>query len=387
MTPPFVYDNILLMKITIKCKLNPSPQQAQALDETLEKCQKAMNYISQVAWKKQCFNRVALHHFVYRELREKFGLTAQLAVSVRDKVAFSYKADKSGQHNFKKGVLPLDPPRSFRLILNGGEFASISTLSGRQKIPLILGEYQKSWLKDRAKDICESEVIKSNRKYYLHLTIEVKEPSIKETKEAIGIDLGIKNLATTSEGDCFTGEQVERTRRRYERLRAELQAKGTLSAKKHLKRVSGKEKLFKKITNHLISRRIVDKALKAGKAIVLEELKGIRQRTKVRKSQNGQHHKWAFGELIQFIVYKARLAGIPVFFADPKYTSQKCSHCSYTSKFNRKSQSEFVCQSCGLSLNADINAARNLAGLLSTSPDVLRPAWEMEGQALCISKG
>ena len=374
------------MRVTVKCKLNPSPEQTEALDEALERCREAMNYISKVAWEHKCFNRVALHHFVYKELRERFGLTAQLAVSVKDKVAFSYKADKSQQHVFKKAVLPLDPPRSFRLILNGGEYASISTLRGRQKIPLILGDYQRQWLKDKAKKICESEVTK-NGEYYLHLTLEVEEPPPREVQGYLGIDLGIKNLAFTSDGDCFTGEGVERARLRYERLRAELQGKGTLSAKKHLKRASGRERRFKSSINHLISRRIVDKALKTGRAIVLENLKGIRQRTKVRKSQNGQHHKWAFGELIRFIIYKARLAGVPVFFADPRYTSQRCSQCGYTSKSNRRSQSKFACQSCGFTINADHNAALNLAWAAVNRPDVLRLAWEMEGQAPCVSVG
>ena len=372
------------MKITVKVKLNPNQEQVEALNEALERCRQAMNYISQVAWEHKVFNRVALHYFVYKELRKRFGLTAQLAVSVRDKVAFSYKADKSQQHIFKKAILPLDPPRSFRLILKEGEFASISTLRGRQKIPLILGEYQRNWLRDKVKGICESEVTK-NGEYYFHITIEVEEPPTKEVQEAIGVDLGIKNLATTSDGDCFSGKQVEGNRLRYERLRAELQAKGTLSAKKHLKRVSGKERRFKSSVNHLISRRIVDKAIETTRAIVLENLKGIRQRIKVRRSQKGQYHKWAFSELIRFITYKARLAGIPVFFIDPRHTSQRCSHCGYTSRANRKSQSEFVCKSCGFSLNADHNAALNLKWVFVNTPYVLRPAWEMEGQAVCFS--
>jgi IS605 OrfB family transposase len=370
LTPPIVYDRILLVKITVKCKLSPTPEQTQALEETLQRCKEALNYISKVAWEKKCFNRVALHHLIYREVRERFGLTAQLAVSVRDKVAFSYKADRSQQHIFKKPFVPLDPPRSFRLILNGGDFASISTLRGRQKIPLILGDYQRDWLKDRAKNICESEVTK-NGDYYLHLTLEVEEPPRKEAKEAIGVDLGIKNLATTSDGDFFIGEQAEKTRLRFESLRAELQAKDTHSAKRHLKKVSGRERRFKSSVNHLISRRIVDKAKETGRAIVLERLKGIRQTTKVRKSQNAQHHKWAFGELTRFIIYKAKLAGVPVFFADPRHTSQRCSHCGYISRANRKSQSEFACQSCGFTLNADHNAALNLSWAFVNTPNVL----------------
>ena len=71
--------------------------------------------------------------------------------------------------------------------------------------------------------------------------------------------------------------------------------------------------------------------------------------------------KWAFYELAQFIQYKAKLYGVPVFFVNPRYTSQTCSNCGYVSKNNRKSQSLFICEKCGFSENADINASFNIA--------------------------
>jgi len=361
------------MKITLKCKLNPSEEQKQILDYTLQKCLEAANYISHVAWARKCFNRVALHHLVYRDIREKFGLTAQLAVSVKDRVAFSYKAKRNHIHTFKRPFLPLSPGRSFRLI--GTELASISTLKGRQKIPLALGEYQRRWLKDRAKKICESLLVKRGQDYFLHLTIEVEEPPSKDPQGFLGVDFGINNLAYTSDGESFSGEGVEQTRQKYEKLRAELQQKGTWSAKRKLKKLSGKERRFKRSINHLISRRIVDKALTTGRAIVLEALKGIRKRTKRRKSQNGRFHKWAFGELRRFIVYKAQLAGVQVFFAPPAYTSQRCPACGYTAKHNRPSQGKFLCRVCGFSDHADHVGALNLVWAAVSRPDVLRPAW------------
>ncbi|RKY59498.1 MAG: transposase [Candidatus Latescibacterota bacterium] len=360
------------MKITLKCKLNPSEEQGQILDHTLGECLKAANYVSHIAWERKCFNRVALHHLVYREIREKFGLTAQIAVAVKDRVAFSYKANREHIHIFRKPFLPLNPPRSFRLI--GEEVASISTLKGRQKIPLLLGRYQKRWLEDRAKKICESLVVKRGQDYFLHLTIEVEEPPPKDPQGFLGVDLGINNLAYTSEGESFSGREVEGARLRYERLRAELQQKGTWSAKRKLKRLSGKERRFKRNINHLISRRIVDKALATGRALVLEALKGIGERAKHRKSQNGRFHKWAFGELRRFIVYKAQLAGVQVFFAPPAYTSQRCPVCGYTAKHNRPSQGKFLCRVCGFSDHADHVGALNLVWVAVSRPDVLRPA-------------
>jgi putative transposase len=72
--------------------------------------------------------------------------------------------------------------------------------------------------------------------------------------------------------------------------------------------------------NHQISKKIVDKALRHRLAIALEDLKGIRERTTVKKAKRRQHHSWAFYQLRQFILYKAKRAGIPVFLVDSKNT-------------------------------------------------------------------
>lgn len=63
--------------------------------------------------------------------------------------------------------------------------------------------------------------------------------------------------------------------------------------------------------------------------------------------------------------YKSCWRGGIVVAINPRYTSQICSQCSAVSKDNRKTQSSFVCTNCGLGINADINAARNIlaAGL------------------------
>ncbi len=84
-------------------------------------------------------------------------------------------------------------------------------------------------------------------------------------------------------------------------------------------------------------------------------------RTRVRKAQRARHHSWSFFQLRGFLTYKAILAGVPVVLVDPRNTSRTCHKCGHCEKKNRKSQSEFVCRSCGHSVNADVNGARNIA--------------------------
>src|SRR5207248_10244537 len=146
-------------------------------------------------------------------------------------------------------------------------------------------------------------------------------------------------------------------------LRQRLQKRGTKSAKRHLKKLSGKEARFKKHTNHVISKRIVHKAKTNRQGIAIEELRHIRTRTeaRLRHSQRSRHSSWSFAQLRFFLQYKAALAGIPLHTVDPRNTSRTCSVCGHCEKANRKSQASFRCVQCGHTENADRNAAKNIA--------------------------
>lgn len=352
------------MKIAIKCKLNPNKKQTKILDKTLSKSLEALNYISKIAWNKKCFNRVALHHLTYYKIKSKFKFSSQICCSLKDKVAFSYKATKKKQHIFKNPVLPLNFIRT--VSLKGLEIASISTVSGRQKIALILGEYQRQML-SKATKFCDSELIKQNKKFYLNITIEIPDEPIKEAKDVIGVDFGIKNIATCSTGNNFTGKQVQKVRDRYNRVRTVLQSKGTPSAKRHLKKMSGKERKFMRDTNHAISKRIVELANQSNSAIALEDLTNIRKTARQRKKQRGIFHRWAFYQLRQFISYKAQRKGIPIVLVEPVFTSQVCSSCG---NLGIRSGQTFHCPICSFQADADFNASRNIQRVAFNQPIV-----------------
>jgi putative transposase len=140
-----------------------------------------------------------------------------------------------------------------------------------------------------------------------------------------------------------------------------LQQRGSMNAKRHLRKLAGKQRRFQKDTNHRIAKQLVQKAKDTRRSIALEELTHIRSRTTVRKSGRARHSNWAFGQLRAFISYKARLSGVPIALVDPAYTSQRCSACGHTERRNRKSQAEFCCVVCGHTAHADCNAACNIS--------------------------
>jgi IS605 OrfB family transposase len=176
----------------------------------------------------------------------------------------------------------------------------------------------------------------------------------------LGCDLGTVNLLTDSEAEVYSGQMVEEKRRIYVHRRARLQKRGTRAARRKLRKLSGRQRRYQRDVNHGIAKRVVAKAQRLCCGIALEDLKGIRDRIKARHRQRARLHNWAFGQLRQFIVYKATRAGIPVVFVDPANTSRTCPVCGDVDKRNRRSQAEFQCRRCGHEGPADVIAARNI---------------------------
>lgn len=160
-------------------------------------------------------------------------------------------------------------------------------------------------------------------------------------------------------------------------MRQGLQKAGTKSAKRHLRKAKRKESRFVKHTNHYISKQLVKKASCGQRALALEDLTGIRERTRatVKKSQRYERMSWAFSQLRQFLAYKAEAAGVPVILVEARNTSRTCPQCGHCAKENRRSQSEFLCVKCGFQAHADVVGATNVGrkGRESTGRPVTRP--------------
>lgn len=345
---------INIMKLTVKVKLLPTSEQKASLVKTIEVFNEACNHISQIAFKEKIFGQVGLHHLCYRNIRNKFGLSSQFTVRAIGKVSESYRSERKRLHIIKKHSAIVFDQRllSFRNL----SLASMLTVNGRIKVPVVFGLYAKL---EQRRITGQADLLYNKGNLYLCLVIELPDGTPIAPKGMIGIDFGIISLAVTSDGITFSGKQVDDVRKRLTKLKRALQKRGSKSAKRHLKKLSGKEKRFKKHTNHTISKKIVQIAKDTHRAIALENLKGFK--VTVRKEQREQFGKWAFDELGKFIAYKAKLAGIPVSFIDPRNTSRTCSKCGHIAKANRKSQSEFICQKCGFSIHADLNGAINIA--------------------------
>ncbi|MDA8144100.1 MAG: transposase [Thermoplasmatales archaeon] len=354
---------------TLQIKLLPNDAQREALIDTFVQFNGACNFVSGIAFERRLFNKVFLQRIVYRDIRERFGLASQLAVRVIAKVVETYKTDKTVFHEFRDyGSIVYDPRiMSFK----GLDQVSINTVHGRIRIPITIGKYGKIPFQ-RIRGQCD--LIRKNKIFYIMVAIDVPdEPAIKP-KDIIGVDMGIENIAVDSTGKYYSGDDIREVRERNADLRDRLQYVGTKSAKKHLKKLSGKESRFARNTNHTILKEIVQKAKGTSSAIAIEDLSGIRKRTTVRKGNRYIHNSWAFYQLRLFIEYKAREAGIPVIVVDPHNTSRECPECHTIDRGNRPERSKFKCISCGLEGEADFIASLNIRNRAAVNQPIVTGA-------------
>jgi putative transposase len=370
------------MMQVVKVRMLPTPEQAAALQATLRTCNSAASWLSAAMHATHVHRKADAQQQFYGELKQRFGLSAQPAIRVIGKVVDAYRtlranidAGNFGPPSADKRKAVQDTPVRFRTDAAqpfdarclswqipetaGGREATVSiwTTYGRCKGVRVLAATRDLAVL-RTHPIGETDLIYRDGNWYLYAAVEVPQAPLTDPVNGfIGVDMGIVNIATTSDGQRASGARLTRYRKRQQRLRQRLQAKKTNSARRLLKKRRRKEARFATDLNHQVSKRIVAEAQRTGRGISVEKLAGIRARVRLRKPQRATLHSWAFAQLGGFVAYKANRAGVPFVEVDPAYTSQTCHQCGWVDKRNRRSQSEFECRRCGFVGHADHNAA------------------------------
>lgn len=348
---------------TIKIKLNPDEATKSILVETMAAYTEAFNAVCQYAWDNQVFNGVELHKATYYDHRSLYQLPAQLTCSARAKATESLKSARALLKKKRTVSCPQSKRSPIRYDANSysvwfdRQEISLSTKHGRVKVPFVLPDYYQEYAtwKHTSADL----IINRKGDVYLNVVMQTEMAQEPSTEDVLGVDLGIVNPAVDSDGNKYGSDHWQAVEKRIFELTKRLQSKGTKSAKRHLKNLSGRRNRFRKDCDHVLSKQIV-KAAPVGSTIAMEDLTDIRKRVKVRKAQRRRVHGWSFAQLQMFVGYKAAMKSVAVAYIDPRYTSQKCSSCGHTAKNNRKDQATFVCKECHFECHADYNAAMNI---------------------------
>lgn len=335
--------------VTTKVKL---PHRKE-LQDTVETYSKALQFCIDTAWEENIQYRSNLHEKCYYEVREKFDLPAQLTCNILQHTIETVK-ETGSKPEIKEEYTPrYNFPRSASVDSEWTEL-SILTTEGRIDLDIEVPECYQKYLDC---EVLESELLKKNGEFYFCFVFakEVNIQSSCRDSRVLGVDLGVNKLAVTSDNQ-FYGTEIKEKRMERDRKIAEIQSKGTHEAHNRIREMGSRWKRFIDWKNHNISREIVD-SVEKGDVIVLENLEHIRESS---DSNTDWVHKWSFRDLQDKIEYKAALKGIKVEYINPQDTSNECSECGYISEKNRK-KGFFECEKCGFSLDADLNASRNIA--------------------------
>ena len=366
-------DIISLMKqiTTVACKLKVSVKFSNEIDETLEVFAAACEWVNDNT-PKDLTSKTKMQKLVYSDVRGRFGLSANLAIQALRRVCGNRKTARQKKCNVRK-FSPTSVSYDAR-IFSFNEFdytVSLKLIRTRAKFELDIGNYQRGILKGQQPKSA-TLVKRRSGDYYIHINLEHETPDKINAEKVLGVDLGRTDIAHTSDGESWSGQQLEKVRNKYAWVRKVLQKKaslGTRSSRRRCrqlqKRLSGKEKRFQKHINHEISRKLVNNAVASNRAIALENLSGIRERTNQLprgKQERRKSNSWSFYMLRQFLTYKCALAGVPLYLVNPAYTSKSCYKCGH---IGNRSGKKFSCvnPACLNKCDPDYQGARNIAAL------------------------
>lgn len=363
---------------------------------TLIAYQNACNYVSQYVFNHNfVLKQSELQSALYHEIRKQFSLKSQMTQSVFKTVIARYKTVqtqlrkqrvwngyKKANHGkeipnyihkdlsflwkpieFKRPQLDLVRNRDYSFKNN---VLSMNTINGR--ICVQIHGLSKNPYFDGSWTLGTGKVVRSGKHWFFHVAAnkKVSDFELTQLKHVVGIDRGLRQILTTYDEKGQTrfinGAFIAKKRNHYAKLRARLQSKGTKSAKRRLRSLSGRESRWMSDVNHQISKTLV-KTYGKQTLFVLEDLTGVTFNTvhSRRKEHRYEHHSWSFYDLEKKIRYKAHLNESEVVLVDSHYTSQRCPKCGNIDKSNRnKDIHQYTCSNCDYSSNDDRVGAMNI---------------------------
>lgn len=341
------------MRKTIKIKVDFPKENLLML---LKTCSQVFNAHVDWAFINNSYNKNKAHKDLYDKLRLEYPkLPSGLLQSIRDT---SLEAVKTTKFKFRPRKADTSGIRfDKRCASIRGNLLSISTLDKRVRtlisIPKYFQEVFSSWKFTGLQLIFN----KQKQQFFACLNYEKDNPELV-TGEALGIDRGLKNIVSCSNGYEVSGKTRNRIKRQRAFQRKQLQAKGTRSAKHRKRCLGGREKRFSLNENHVIAKEIVTLPYQH---FILEKLSKMNKK-KHGKRFNRKISNWSYYQLEMLLTYKAEAMGKSVEYVDPRFTSQRCNSCGHISRKNRNGE-KFTCEECGHADGADINAAKNIRDL------------------------
>ena len=386
---------------TMKLHIHVQDSDIRSVEHLTEQYRLACNFVSQYIFDHNFpMSSVTLSNKLYQTIRSDFGLKSQLTQSAIRTVTARYDSIRTQMkrkpYKFKdiftskwyrvyrtldwlqKPVLFSRPQadlvrnRDYSFVTDKKSdttYLSLNTLDGRIKATFDVPPCFKDYF-DGTWSFGTGKIVSLKNEWYFHIPMTKKDDVVfdKESiKHVVGIDRGLRYLMTTydekDETSFYSGEAVRKKRESFNKVRAELQSKGTKSAKRALKRLSGRENRWMSNVNHCLSKTLVDK-YGSNTLFVMEDLSDVSFDENLERRSDQQRNElrsWSFYQLEQYLTYKAEAIGSQILKISPEYTSQRCPKCGRIHKANRDHDKHlYTCDCCGYHANDDQVGAMNI---------------------------
>jgi len=342
------------MRRAVKIKLNVSNNDKKTLLETMISFANVFNFYADWSNANSSTSKIKAHKETYSQSKQLFNLPSALIQSARD---MALEASK----NKKRKTIPNKKPTSSirydqRTFTLRGEQLTISSIDNRIKTIIKLSDYSKVFFSNNWKLLKTGYLSLKENNFYFTFLFENDASEKRKVNKIIGLDRGIINTIATSEGELFSSKVLRKNKRKHLYLRRRLQAKGTHSAKKLLKKLSGKEKRFSYNFLHSLTKKLINNPNVS--TYVLENLTKIKSKAYNKKS-NKIISNWGFKQFEKMLEYKAEANGTNIKYVDARFTSQICSCCGLVDK-QARNKGIYSCTRCNQTIHADINAAINI---------------------------
>lgn len=389
--------------LTIKIRLKPTIQQAKEFKDVSIAYRDACNIVSQWYFDHHFkMSRKDFNKNLYYPLREQFpAMNSAMIQSTYRTIIGRYKTVEtqlkkkslyvpSGKFNenskeiwqpikrnlnwlwqpilFKRPQADYVRNMNYSFVQNASRI-SMNVLNKREKVAF--DQHFLNILLSKDVRLGTAKLVHACGKWYFHISLTFEIPDTLEdnqVKNIVGIDRGLRFLVTTFDSKHQTkfisGKHVSQKREHYKRLRAQLQSKGTKSAKRRLKKIGQRENRWMSDVNHQISKTLVD-YYGSETMFVIEDLSGVKKTVKKRKKENRyEQSSWAFYQLESDLAYKALRNHSKIIEIPAQYTSQRCPRCGRINKDNRDHDLHlYKCDRCGYSSNDDRIGAMNIYAL------------------------
>lgn len=327
------------------------------------------NYASKIVFEEKLpYSLNPVHHRLYRELREQFKeLPSQMCISTERAVIANYNAAKSNGHKLRKPIEMKNPAiqmdkrlyssltrESFKISNGNGSSRSVVRFLTYPKFDEMAERYR---MKDPKIQYDRESGVLYACVPFLDLDTTPHEESY------LGVDLGMRRLATLSDGTAYSdkGYLAQRRKIRHNKRKLQKKRKASHSARRKFKMLGHKERNLSKNMCHHLANEILRHD---GSVVVTEDLSGIKQKTSKtkngfkRKKHNNRFSQVPFYQIKQILTYKALLAGKRVETVSPENTSRMDCRTQSTDGCRRQGCRFYAAD--GSIFDADWNAAINI---------------------------